>query len=225
MPRAAEPQPDEQGEPTIARGASDVAPGFTSPLVAPTLPAETAPAPEPAIESTPAPEPSVERAPDITDLPPSPFGQRAPKLKRGRRNPARLWLWAGIAFASIIGLSTGAVALWGVPGWAEQWLPLAASEPDLLIELPAAEQDHRTLPNGTIYFAVHGSVVNPTDRPQRVPPIKAELRDAQGAIVYEWIIPPPVSVLPAGERRSFSQARVDIPRRAVLLTASWADPH
>jgi hypothetical protein len=80
----------------------------------------------------------------------------------------------------------------------------------------------RTLPNGTIYFAANGSIVNPTDQPQRVPPIKAELRDRQGTIVYEWIIQPPIAVLPPGERRSFSEARIDIPRRAELLTAGWA---
>ncbi|MEQ1687842.1 MAG: hypothetical protein ABL874_04645 [Sphingopyxis sp.] len=109
-----------------------------------------------------------------------------------------------------------------MPAWAENWLVIRpADEPDLVIELPEGAQDHRTLPNGTIYFAANGSIINPTDRPQRVPPIKAELRDSQHRIVYEWIIAPPTAVLPPGERVTFSEARTDIPRAAEELTASW----
>ena len=173
-----------------------------------------------------APEPPPVRnwaTSDIDELPPPPFG--ASGKRRGRRNPARMWTALAVAFALIVGGGGAALAWFGVPAWAEQWIPqIAGAEPDLVIELPVEAQDHRTLPNGTIYFAANGSIVNPTDQPQRVPPIKAELRDSTGAIVYEWIIPPPVDVLPAGERRSFSEARTDIPRRAVLLTASWASP-
>lgn len=164
---------------------------------------------------------------DIDELPPPPFGASGRKSdgRRGRRNPARMWTALAVAFALIVGGGGAALAWFGAPAWAEQWIPqIAGAEPDLVIELPVEAQDHRTLPNGTIYFAANGSIVNPTDQPQRVPPIKAELRDSTGAIVYEWIIPPPVDVLPAGERRSFSEARTDIPRRAVLLTASWASP-
>lgn len=183
-------------------------------------------APVPVAAKPEAPEPPPVRnwaTSDIDELPPPPFG--ASSKRRGRRNPARLWTALAVTFALVVGGGGAALAWFGVPAWAEQFVPqIAAAEPDLVIELPVEAQDHRTLPNGTIYFAANGSIVNPTDRPQRVPPIKAELRDSTGAIVYEWIIPPPVDVLPAGERRSFSEARTDIPRRAVLLTASWASP-
>ena len=161
------------------------------------------------------------RTHDIDELPPPPFG--ASGSKRRRRNPAKYWTAIAATFALVVTATAGAITYFGMPAWADDWLPLAASaEPDLVIELPVDQQDHRTLPNGTIYFAVRGSIVNPTDRPQRVPPIKAELRDSSGAIVYEWIMQPPVETLPPGERAEFSQARTDIPRRAVLLTASWA---
>ncbi len=162
------------------------------------------------------------RTHDIDELSPPPFGPGSTGSRR-RRNPARMWTAIAIGFALTVAGVAGAVAWFGIPAWAEDWMPMAESaEPDLVIELPVDQQDHRTLPNGTIYFAVRGSIINPTDRAQRVPPIKAELRDAAGAIVYEWIMQPPVSMLPAGERVEFSQSRVDIPRRAVLLTASWA---
>jgi hypothetical protein len=128
-----------------------------------------------------------------------------------------------IGFALLVIGGGGAAAYFGIPSSIQQWFAFGdAADPDLIIELPEGAQDHRTLPDGTIYFAANGTIVNPTDQPQRVPPILAELRDAQGRIVYSWTIDPPIDVLPPGERRGFSEAKVDIPRAAVELTASWA---
>ncbi len=154
------------------------------------------------------------------DLPPPPFG---PGARRPRRNPAKFWTALAIGFALAVAALWGAIATFGLPRWAEEIFVIRPSdEPDLVIELPRAAQDYRVLANGTVYFAANGSIINPTDRAQRVPPIRAELRDGRGDIVYEWIITPPVAVLPAGERVSFSEARADIPRRAQNMTASWA---
>lgn len=220
------------------------APAPATPM-APVAPASEAPAePAPAApplaqivekqnESRSAPE-SVGRR-DFDELPPPPFGPGSERndsadgdrnsRRKPRRNPARRWTIIAISFALLVSAAGGVIAWFGLPAWADDWLVgSAAGQPDLIIELPVEEQVHRTLPDGTIYFAIKGSVVNPTDRPQRVPPIKAELRDASGAIVYDWIIDPPVDVLPPGERAGFDGAKTDIPRRAVLLTASWASP-
>jgi hypothetical protein len=161
---------------------------------------------------------------DIDELPPPPDFRAAeePRFRR-RRNPARLWTMAAIGFAALV-MSAGAAAwYYGVPDSVSRWVNFGiGQEPDLVIELPVGAQDHRTLPDGTIYFAANGTIINPTDQPQRVPPILAELRDAQGRVVYSWVIDPPVAVLPPGERRGFSEAKVDIPRAAETLTASWA---
>ncbi len=147
--------------------------------------------------------------------PPLPF-------RRPRRNPAKRWTIIAASVAVVLAGATGALYYFGLPAWA-QGLGIAglASEPDLIIELPAA-QDHRELADGTIYFAASGTIINPTDREQRVPPILAELRDAQGTIVYSWTIKPPVRMLPPNEKASFSEAKLDIPRRATQLTVSWA---
>ena len=203
------------------------------------------PAPDPVnmprpVAETPPPvvQPSVNPAPalvapavpwqdtEAASPPPAPpFGPGSGPARRARRNPARRWTIIALIFALSIAGVAAAISWYGLPDWAQNIFVMRDSaEPDLVIELPVGEQDHRTLPNGTIYFGVHGSIINPTDHAQRVPPIKAELRDASGAIVYEWVIEPPIAVLPPGERKSFSEAHTDIPRRAVLLTASWASP-
>ena len=216
----------------------------TPPVAAPAATVQTAAAPPPVTEAeakvepapvppprVAAPQPAASEPPasnwanrDIDQLPPPPlavgrYGDRP------RRNPARLWTMAAAAFALMVSGSAGAVAYFGLPAWAEDAFAFALpAEPDLVIELPVADQVHRTTENGTIYFHANGYIINPSDEVQRVPPIKAELRDANGDIVYEYIIPAPVASLPPGQRARFSEGRADIPRRAVLLTASWADP-
>lgn len=161
---------------------------------------------------------------DFDELPPPPLAVGRYGDRRPRRNPARLWTIAALLFALIVAGTAGALAAFGVPKWADGVFAFALPEqPDLVIELPAEAQTHRTTANGTIYFEARGFIVNPSDQVQRVPAIKAELRDADGNIVYEWIIPAPVNTLPPGGRVAFSEARADIPRRAVLLTASWAN--
>lgn len=141
---------------------------------------------------------------------------------RARRNPAKLWTIAAIGFALTLSGIAAAVYAWDLPAWVEALgVTPATAEPDLLIEL-SENQDHRTLADNTIYFAASGTVVNPTDREQKVPPMLAELRDAQGRIVYSWTIRPPIAVLPPGERVNFNEAKLDIPRAATKLTISWA---
>lgn len=208
--------------------AAHIAPPSAEPVVRSAAPSTPLPAPpdprfsDPLAESVapptiPTPDAPADR--DFDQLPPPPFQRSA----RGRRNPARMWTMIAAAVAVLLVGATAALAWFGVPDSVARLMPFApAAQPDLVIELPQAAQDHRTLADGTIYFSAAGTIINPTDRAQRVPPILAELRDAQGRIVYSWTIRPPVRSLPAGERVAFSEAKVDIPRAAVMLTASWA---
>lgn len=192
------------------------APAHVPPPVA-ADPAPPAPPPPPEAFAAAAAEPAPRPAPAPAKDAPLPF-------RRARRNPAKRWtILAGVAAALMVA-ATGALYWFGLPSWAQGLgLPGMTAEPDLVIELPP-NQDHRELPDGTIYFAASGVIINPTDREQRVPPILAELRDAQGTIVYSWTIKPPVRMLPPNEKVNFSEAKLDIPRRATQLTVSWALP-
>lgn len=203
VPIASEPAPASVPEaaPRPAATYSD----FAEPDSAP------APAP-PSFATDPAP-----RAAPLVDDAPLPF-------RRPRRNPAKRWTIIAASAAALMLTATAGLLYFGLPGWAQGLgLPGGVDEPDLVIELPP-NQDHRELADGTIYFAASGVIINPTDREQRVPPILAELRDAQGTIVYSWTIKPPVRMLPPNEKVNFSEAKLDIPRRATQLTVSWALP-
>ena len=141
---------------------------------------------------------------------------------RPRRNHARMWTIAAAVAAAILSLTAAGLWYWGLPGWATNLAMRSASaEPDLVIEL-AKTQDHRELPDGTIYFAASGTIVNPTDREQIVPQMLAELHDGNGRIVYSWIIKPPVRQLAPGEKANFNEAKIDIPDAAQELTVGWA---
>lgn len=177
---------------------------------------EPGPAPAPAPPAFAA-DPAPQRTARIADEAPLPF-------RRPRRNPAKRWTIIAASAATLMVAATAGLVYFGLPGWAQGLgLPGGVDEPDLVIELPP-NQDHRELADGTIYFAASGVIINPTDREQRVPPILAELRDAQGTIVYSWTIKPPVRMLPPNEKVNFSEAKLDIPRRATQLTVSWALP-
>ena len=213
---------------------------FQEPAAAPAAAVET---PIAASAPTPAPEPAPMAHADVAEPSPEPpppppafaaATEPAPRVppaaeaplpfRRPRRNPAKRWTAIAASAAVLMIAATASLVYFGLPGWAQGLgLPGGVDEPDLVIELPP-NQDHRELADGTIYFAASGVIINPTDREQRVPPILAELRDAQGTIVYSWTIKPPVRMLPPNEKVNFSEAKLDIPRRATQLTVSWALP-
>ena len=65
---------------------------------------------------------------------------------------------------------------------------------------------------------VRGEITNQTDEVQRVPQIRAELRDAQERVVYSWSIAPPVRELAPRGRAVFDSAERDVPRGGRNLT-------
>lgn len=139
-----------------------------------------------------------------------------------RRNPAKLWTIAAIAFAALISIAGGALYAFGVPNWFENYQLASIDESKLLIEL-SAKQDRRTLPDGTEYFAASGTIINPTDSDQPIPPLLVILRDASGRIVYSWRMKAPARSLAPGAKINFNEAKLDVPRAASQLEVGWAD--
>ncbi len=213
----------------VATAAAAPAPSAPEPVAVPAPAPEAPPRPAATYSDYPEPDPAPAPAPPRFATEPTPRAATviddAPlPFRRPRRNPAKRWTIIAASAAALMFAATGGLMYFGLPSWAQGLgLPGGVDEPDLVIELPP-NQDHRELADGTIYFAASGVIINPTDREQRVPPILAELRDAQGTIVYSWTIKPPVRMLPPNEKVNFSEAKLDIPRRATQLTVSWALP-
>lgn len=80
------------------------------------------------------------------------------------------------------------------------------------LEVMVTNSDRQRLASGNELFAVSGRVINPTNRAQTVPPLKAELLDAtKQRVVYSWTIEPPAATLAPGASASFNSAEVDVP--------------
>ncbi len=139
-----------------------------------------------------------------------------------RRNPAKLWTIAAVAFAAVVLAAGVALFIFGPPRWISDYQFASAEETPLLIEL-SQKQDRRTLPDGTEYFAASGTIINPTKTDQAVPPMLVILRDAGGRIVYSWKMKAPAQSLSPGAKINFNEAKLDVPRAASQLEVGWAD--
>lgn len=183
-----------------------------SPAPAPSAPETETPEAEPAAAIPPAEPPLPEAQPPIEqDFPSGP----------PRRNPARRWTIAAIAAGLILLLAIGVLQYLGAEKVAGKLgVPLGNGQSSLLLEVPQ-KPERRTLASGNELFAVTGRVINPTREQQSVPDIQAELKDAQGRVVYSWTITPPVRTLAPGATAEFNSAEVDVPKGARELNLSF----
>lgn len=175
------------------------------------------PPPAPAAEAAPTPPPSAAAA--VADAGYDPFAQQPPF--RPRRNPARRWTMAAAAAGIAMLAGAGAILYSGAPGIASQLgLSLGAQQTPLLLSHNPIER--RDLASGSELFAISGKVVNPTDTRQPVPDIRAELRDAQGRIVYGWTIRPEAMALAPRASVEFNSAKLDVPVNSKDLYLSFS---
>lgn len=137
---------------------------------------------------------------------------------RPRRNPARLWTIAAVVAAVLMVSAAAAVQLFGLPRLGD-WsgVPVETDSP-LAIK---GDAERRRLESGNELLAVTGEVSNLTDTAQTVPQIRAELRDAQGRVVYAWSIAAPVRQLQPRQSATFNSAEVDVPRGGRVLNLSF----
>ncbi len=162
-----------------------------------------------------------DRVEEVYQDSPSSFAYEPPF--RARRNPAKLWTAAAIAFALLVAGLIGAVSYWGLP----DWIPIArptfgAAEPARAADvMPNMREDRRTLPNGTEFFGASGTVTNVGQTTRRVPSILIVLRDGRDRIVYTWEVRAPKPALAPGESVTINEAVTDVPRSAKVAEIGW----
>jgi predicted Zn finger-like uncharacterized protein len=148
------------------------------------------------------PEPESDAAPAS-----DPFSS-APRF-RGRRNPARMWTMLAAIAAVLMSAAALGLHYFGLPAFGASLAPVSSGRTPLQIVDQSA--DRRALGSGNVLLLVTGRIVNPTNQTQRVPQIRAEIRDPSGRSVYRWSIAPPVSELAPGQNATFNSAEVDVP--------------
>lgn len=168
-------------------------------------------APPPRDEPPPPPpwrEPSEADNQTATYAPPS----------RPRRNWGRIWTIVAIVAGALMIGAVLALQYFGVPGVGQSFGIPVRTVSNLDIR---GQADRRRLESGNELLAVHGEITNQTDDVQRVPQIRAELKDGQGRVVYSWSIAPPVRELQPRGRVPFDSAEMDVPRGGRTLSLSF----
>jgi hypothetical protein len=129
-------------------------------------------------------------------------------------------MWTILALIAGLLMVGAVVALqvFGLPEFVQRlWLP-AQNANALTLK---GRIDRSRLASGQDLLILHGEITNTSDETQRLPQVRAELRDAQGNTVYSWSIAPPVRDLGPRETRRFDSAERDVPANGRQLTLSF----
>jgi len=130
----------------------------------------------------------------------------------------RNWMMAAI-IALVLVVATVA-ALWAfAPDSLRQRIGLVAGEPTPL-QIAPGTPERQKLASGNELVVVSGRVINPSAKPQPVPPILAELRDKSGKLLYSWTIAPPARTLPPGGSATFNSAEMNVPPSGLESTVT-----
>jgi predicted Zn finger-like uncharacterized protein len=176
----------------------------------------------PAPPSPPAPASAAPR-----DEPPPPPQWREPEPEpepydeapfRPRRNWMRVWTIVALVAGLLMLAAVGAIWAFGLPDVGQSFgIPVRMVD---ALDIHG-QANRRRLESGNELLAVHGEINNLTDEVQHVPQIRAELKDAEGRVVYVWSIAPPVRELQPRGRVPFDSAEMDVPRGGRNLTLSF----
>ncbi|MEG3176768.1 MJ0042-type zinc finger domain-containing protein [Sphingomonas sp. RB3P16] len=192
-----------------AEAASPIAHPAEAPQAAPVAAVDTA---APSNDTTRFSSPAAETAHSDYDA----FAHQPPF--RARRNPARRATLAALVAGGLMLAAVAGILYTGAPGIASDLFRPAAGTPLKIVSKPIDQHVF----NGNEIFAVSGTVLNPTDSPQPIPDIRADLRDAQRRIVFSWIIRPEATMLPPKGSIEFNSAKLDVPVNAKELVLSFS---
>lgn len=195
-----------------------------SPPPEPPPPVELA-KPEPVVPEVSAPPPEPEAvAPVEEEIQRLDAPEPEPGYSYGEEpepGPRRRWGLIGAIVGLLLLVGVAAALFVGVDKIRAQFgMAGDRSTVSLLLEVPRSPE-RRQLASGNELFALTGRVVNPTRDRQSVPDIQAELQDAQGRVVYSWVITPPTRTLAPGASAEFNAAEVDVPKGAQELRLSF----
>lgn len=173
---------------------------------------------------TSPPARSAMRFDDLSPPASSDYDPYAPEPPfKPRRNPARRMTVAAVVAGLSMLLGTAAIVYSGAPNIAGILGLGMASEAETPLKFIDKNVELRTLPNGSVLFAISGKIQNPTGDKQSVPDVRVELQDAQEKVLTAWRIEPKSRVVGPKESIEFNSARLDVPsevRNARLTFAS-----
>ncbi len=206
---------DEPEDVEIGAPVAEPPPAALAPSPAPVV-AEAPPAPPPALPLQSAPAAPVEQPePARYDA----FAHRPP-FRTPTRRSGRVRTIASLA-AGLLMLAAVAVILWTTaPGLAQQ-IGLSIGPEELPLRIADNPIERRKMANGSELFAVSGRITNPSSTRQRIPDIRADLRDSQNRIVFSWTITPQQRTLLPGGAIDFNSAQVDVPASSKRLDLSF----
>jgi len=178
-------------------------------LIDPPFVAAPPPPPSARAEPTPLPEPPPVPSYDATE----------DSFLRPRRNPAKRWTVMAIVAAALMTGAVFAIQYFGLPELGMR-MGIPVQSGDALAIVDESAQPRR-LESGNDLLEVSGSIENRTDQVQRVPQIRAELKDGDGNVIYSWSIAPPVREIQPRGRVAFDSAEIGVPRGGRQLSLNF----
>lgn len=232
-PQAPSPPAPVSAEPAAPNPDTSQVP-FTAPLSGP-VDAQTTPTPDPAKDMPPSwtsPDvptdsgaPSESAAEAEADDEYDPYAHAPPF--RARRNTSRRWTIAAAIVSLLLFAGLGAIYYFATPNFlAKLGIPIGEIDTPLITQFTSDRGPKEGMPATAPFVIIHGQIINPTDQPQRVPDIIAELLDSHGRVVYSWTVTPSRRTIGRKATLPIDDTAVNIPMsaRETRLTFSGVDP-
>jgi hypothetical protein len=143
-----------------------------------------------------------------------------PRRRRARRNPARLWTWIAVIAALLMVGALAAIYYIG-PRQIAAWVGGGEASTGERLRFTRRDVTREPLPTNNELLTVTGEITNLTDEVQRVPQVRAEVTDAEGRVIFFWMIAPPIKELQPHQAVTFSSASTDVPKGGRNLNLSF----